>query len=346
MNNLTEFRPHLPARQAHAALQECVSTMDRAQHCAVLWFGEIMFRKLYRKLGHSTMRAYALAELGFSATRAGDFMRLASKLEALPLVKAKIASGEIGYTKAREIIKVADQNNEHEWVDIAQVSSRRELHAVVQEAVQAAREDAKQSTKGQLAMMPRPKMPTTTTPVRVGFELTPAQNARYEAMLAKIGHRCPKADLLLNMVEALLTNQNIAPRGAIAGPRYQVHVHKCPSCESHTVAAPNGDNLLSQKEIDEISCDANISAPGQKNKAVIPPKRRREVLVRDRHRCRRKGCHHTRHLDLHHLVPRARGGGNHFGNLVTLCTACHHLWHEQGGDLRPLLREIENPSPE
>ena len=35
-----------------------------------------------------------------------------------------------------------------------------------------------------------------------------------------------------------------------------------------------------------------------------------EVLARDRHTCRRWGCGRTRGLELHHLVPRARGGGN------------------------------------
>ena len=36
-----------------------------------------------------------------------NFKRLAEKLEVLPRVKAKVKSGELGYTKAREIVKVA-----------------------------------------------------------------------------------------------------------------------------------------------------------------------------------------------------------------------------------------------
>ena len=42
-------------------------------------------------------------------------------------------------------------------------------------------------------------------------------------------------------------------------------------------------------------------------------------------------------MHLHHLVPRAHGGGHDPENLVTLCGACHRLWHEQGGDLVGLL---------
>ncbi|MCK5378974.1 MAG: HNH endonuclease, partial [Acidobacteria bacterium] len=38
----------------------------------------------------------------------------------------------------------------------------------------------------------------------------------------------------------------------------------------------------------------------------------------------------TRFLEVHHLTPRTRGGTNVPANLITLCSACHHLWHERG----------------
>jgi 5-methylcytosine-specific restriction endonuclease McrA len=120
--------------------------------------------------------------------------------------------------------------------------------------------------------------------------------------------------------------------------KYQIHVHECPTCRQAAVATPRGELALSEIEAATAHCDARIHRPGQRATATIPPKTRREVLARDRHRCRRKGCTHTRHLHLHHLVPRAAGGGNETGNLVTLCAACHRLWHERGGELRELLR--------
>lgn len=335
MKVLPEFRPGSTAKFAHRSLQKSVEMMNRAHHSAVLWFGEIMARQLYRELGYSTMRAYALEELGFSATRAGDFIRLTQKLESLPLVKEKVASGDLGYTQAREIIKVADKSNEHEWVAVAQSHSRRELETVVKQAKQ-------QTVRQQAPLIPGvEEIPIAVVPVKISFELTPTQNARYEAMLAKIGHRGNKADLLLEMVEALLEIEKTAPRGAISAPRYQVHVHKCPTCATCTIATPQGDAALSPAEVTEVECDAQIHTPGRRNTSTIPPKTRREVLARDRHRCRRKGCHHTRHLDIHHLVPRASGGDNRRDNLVTLCTACHHLWHEKKGDLVSLIRPVD-----
>jgi len=338
MPNIPEFRPDLDAAQAHIALKKSVEILDRAQHCVVLWFGEIMRRELYRDLGFSTMRSYAMEELGFSPTRAGDFIRLARKLESLPQVKKEVASGKLGYTKAREIASVADPTNELEWVKVAKKQSRRELEVTVRQAKELASQQRK-GNPNQRELMPRPvsTVPPAIVPVRVGFELTPAQYARYEAMLAKIGHRGSKADLLLDMVEALLVADENAPRGAFPDPHYQIHIHECPTCAKATVQTPKGVMELTKAEVEAAREDAQIHKLGEHNKSTIPPRVRREVLARDRHHCRRKGCSHTRFLEIHHIVPRAEGGNNNPENLVTLCSACHKLLHEKGGDPRSLL---------
>jgi len=341
MPNIPEFRPDLDANQAHMALKKNVETLDKAQHCALLWFGEIMRRELYRDLGFSTMRTYAMEALGFSPTRAGDFIRLARKLETLPVVKEQVASGELGYTKAREISSVADPTNELEWVKVAKEQSRRELEATVRQAKKLASQQRKENPdQGELMPRPASAVPPAVVPVRVGFELTPAQYARYEAMVAKIGHRGSKADLLLDMVEALLVANENAPRGAFADPHYQIHIHECPTCAKATVQTPKGEMELSHTEIEAAREDAQIHKPGERNKATIPPRIRREVLARDRHRCRRKGCNHTRFLEIHHIISREAGGANDPENLVTLCTACHKLLHEKGGDPSPMLKKI------
>ena len=50
---------------------------------------------------------------------------------------------------------------------------------------------------------------------------------------------------------------------------------------------------------------------------------RREVFARDRHTCQYCGAHKT-DLTLDHVVPRARGGGHSWENLVSACRACNH----------------------
>jgi len=95
--------------------------MDDAHQCAVLWFGEIMTRGLYRELGHSSINQYAIQELGFSKSRTDDFIRLARQLDKLPAVREAVASGELGYTKAREIVSVATPETQETWLKAAKV---------------------------------------------------------------------------------------------------------------------------------------------------------------------------------------------------------------------------------
>lgn len=332
---------HIPAfeagrspRRAHRSLKQCVDVMDAAKHTAVLWFGEIMKRRLYEHLGYSSIYQYASEELGFSTSRTGDFKRLSEKLTYLPKVTAKVASGELGYTKAREIVKVAAPETEAAWLDVAASQSRRELESTVKRA-----RLVKSANQAELLPPASPAPPPVTT--RIAFEMSPSQFARFEALMVRIGPRADRAELLLEMMESFVAAEN-APRGATM-PRTQIHVHECPTCTQVSVETPRGTMELPPDEAEAAACDARVHVPGERNRSIIPPRIRRAVLMRDRHRCRRKGCLHTRFLDIHHLVPRARGGKNHPSNLVTLCPACHRLAHRRGMDLTPLLDVVDSP---
>jgi len=332
--DIPAFENGRDARTAHHSLKRCVAVMDRARHCAVLWFGEIMERRLYEDLGYSSIFQYASEELGFSTSRTGDFKRLAEKLAELPRVGARVASGELGYTKAREVVKVAAPETERAWLDVAARQSRRELEVTVKRA-------RRRAPAGQTVLLPpaAPVLPPVTQ--RVAFEMSPSQFARFESLMARIGPRPDRAELLLEMMEDFVAGGD-SPRGE-PGPRTQIHVHECPACAKAEVETPRGTVGLSAEEAEAARCDAKVGLPGERNRATIPPRVRRVVLARDRHRCRRRGCNHTRFLDIHHLVPRARGGSNDPSNLVTLCAACHRLAHRRGRDLTPLLDVVDSP---
>jgi len=48
---------------------------------------------------------------------------------------------------------------------------------------------------------------------------------------------------------------------------------------------------------------------------------RRAVLARDQHRC--QYCGSSSHLTIDHIVPRSRGGGSTWDNIVTSCAPCN-----------------------
>ena len=68
----------------------------------------------------------------------------------------------------------------------------------------------------------------------------------------------------------------------------------------------------------------------------IPDDVRREVMRRDRHKCKKCGWSHgewnpsdPRHLEIHHKQHHAQGGLNVEENLITLCTVCHDKVHRK-----------------
>ncbi|MBE0565111.1 MAG: HNH endonuclease, partial [Krumholzibacteria bacterium] len=136
-----------------------------------------------------------------------------------------------------------------------------------------------------------------------------------------------RAEVLLEALQCLFVTTSCSdaiPRGK-PDPGIHIHVHQCPDCGQ---VEANG-RALGRADAERVQCDAVVSAPGKRATTTIPPRTRREVLARDRHRCQGPGCGRTRFLEIHHKWPRARGGTHEPANLVTLCAACHRLWHER-----------------
>ena len=342
--SMTEFRSGQPASAAHTALKTALGAMEKAKQNAVLWFAEILDRKLYRELGYSSINQYAKQELGFSASRTGDFLSICRCLKRLPKVKSKLESGELGYTHARELVKVADEKNQDDWLNFARENSRREL----EREVKRAKIEAADQAAGQPSLLPVPRQrPAAVVPVRVCMEMSPTQFALYEALWERIRKQgsvpSDKVEALLELMASYIAGASdqpdaeqpgakTSPRGDVGAavrPPAQIHIHQCPDCEKATVQTGKGELELSRAEIEKARCDCQISRAGGRNTTSIPPVTRRLVLARDRHRCRRPGCGHTRFLEIHHIVPRSRGGTHDPANLFVLCSACHSLIHRQ-----------------
>jgi 5-methylcytosine-specific restriction endonuclease McrA len=321
------FIKGLSAKSADQHLKIADQAMEMARQNAILWFGEINGRKLYRKLGYPSMLLYAQQELGWSQSKAYDFLKICEKLDELPVVKKKVEEGKLGYARTRTIVGVASPENEKEWVDLALNKSQTQL----KEAAQKARRKAAEVAKGQVAFFPEESVPAAAVPQRVTLEMTPTQLARYEALWEKLhkqgGLPSDKVEALLVLMQSGVSN----PLENSAAPPVQIHMHQCPDCQKATVQTARGELTLSSEETARLQCDAQISEPGHRNTTTIPPKTRRLVLARDRHRCQTPGCPHTHFLEIHHIIPRTQGGTNDPQNLTTLCSACHAQEHREQG---------------
>ena len=266
------------AVEVHDSLRSSLATADEAQQCAVLWFAEVKRRRLYRELGFSSIYQYAME------------------------VRAAVADGKLGYTKARAVVDVATPETEDRWLKVAE-GPRGNLVKEVKKVKRAARVDPDQ---GELLLEALAAL------VEAGEAKRESDNTDSHAKKGPGGPRTSR-------------------------PPVQIHVHEDAASGRVTVQTDAGERELGRADAERMRCDAAVSQPDRRNTSTIPPRTRREVLARDHHRCTAPGCGRTRFLEVHHLTPRQNGGTNHAENLTTLCSACHRLWHERPGVMPPEL---------
>ena len=90
-----------------------------------------------------------------------------------------------------------------------------------------------------------------------------------------------------------------------------------------------GKSVVVDEVVAEMAdCDAQRMDGTGKLKQDIPPSTRRLVLRRHHGACAVPGCLHARFLHVHHLTPKADGGGHDAENLVPACFAHHGAVHK------------------
>lgn len=339
---MIEFRPDLPARDVDRHLRASLQELQRIERNTVLWFADVLRRKLYRDLGYGSMHQYARVALGFGPAKTSQFIRLGEALHELPRLRESVARGELGWTKARTVAAVATPETEEDWLAAAKSESRHVLEDRARQARSRTRARTRRARGRDQAALPltppaRGVSPSPTTPpevpVTIQVRFSPEQFARYEALMERLRRRGRQGDRAELLLEGLAGMADETPdrrerrAGNVTPPPYQVHVRLCPSCSGGSVVTGRGEKPLRPQELRTILCDARTRRRGERNKAVIPPRIRREVLERDGFRCRAAGCGRAHFLAVHHLAPREAGGSNDPENLITLCGSCHRAVH-------------------
>jgi hypothetical protein len=344
---LPDFAVGLPAARVDASLRQALVACDRAHECAVLWFAEVSRRGLYRQLGHASLQLYATQALGFSDNRYYQFKRLADDLDRLPVLREAVESGEIGWTKAQQIARVATETTQAAWVAKAATTGRRELELQVRQA----RKRRPVAPAAQLPFDARAQVGTDAgapvgidaaarsladPPTTISLRADGVRLARFEALVEK-AHTLGRApagadrlDLVLAALESLVSGTD-GDRLHTAGPAARIIIQQCPDCERAAVTTSRGEKKVAPAQLAALACDAHVQRPGKPNRATIKPSVRAAVLARDRHRCTTPGCRSTHFLEVHHVKPRTDGGSNRAENLITLCNRCHGFVHECGG---------------
>jgi hypothetical protein len=333
--------------RAHLDLQEAEALREAQQ------------LRLWRQFGHVSLADYMVQELGYSSHRvAEERLRLANALPALPKISEAIQNGELNFSKAKELVRIATPETEQAWIGKAQNLNVRE----VEQAVAG-------HAKGDLPGDPvDPKLVRKTLWLSVRPETEVMFREAKRAVEKERGERLDEDAVLEALCRAFLSGGRTsfasstaargsetasAPRGAEtdSAPRggetdsweagandgaapYRVAVTVCSECNRGWQHGGGAVEEMTPAAVERAQCDAQWigeldSGIVERARQEISPATRRKVLHRDQGRCQVPGCRAHKNLDVHHIRHRAQGGTNDLANLVTLCEA-HHLCHHEG----------------
>ena len=298
-----------------------------------------------------------------SLTTARDHVRVARRLDELPLVREAFGAGVLSFCKVRALTRVATPETEAQLLMLAEHSTGAQLDTIVRgfgNALAADDEAACRSHEcrslsweweddGSLRIrgrLPADEGALVVAALEAARRPWPGDDEPPDSSAP--GADPPSAAALA--ADALGTVARIALAAGDGPPdaadRCQLVVH----VDAQTLAGSQGDGTagdrcelehgpaLAPETARRLGCDAAlvriIEQDGEplsvgRRTRTIPTALRRALRSRDAG-CRFPGCTHGRFLHAHHIEHWARGGTTDLGNLVQLCSHHHRLVHEGG----------------
>ncbi len=336
------------AKALHQRIGQLVLLQRRAARELALSFAAMAGGGLCRELGYAGIVEYGEQCFGFSPSKSRQLERLGRRLPDLPVLDQAMCEGALGWTQARTLIQVATPETEEAWVARALGLTNRELE-----------EQVARSNYGDEP----PDPDDDWEPERylwLQARMAPLHFQRFMQAVQELRLRLGDPHItvsqaMLLMADMVLDGEPVAHEDTDevthvchdedAGPNAFGHTtrviaHRCPECERAWVESRAGRIELEDQDRELVECDAEVVAgddsagtPGHVTR-TIPPATRRAVLIRDGMCCTAPSCRSRKHLELHHIVPRAEGGDHSPENLATVCWAHHDMIHKKVIDLR------------
>ena len=278
---------------------------------------------------------------------AREKVRVAHALKQLPLISASFSTGELSYTKVKEMTRVANRENETQLLEFAlrhtavTVAERcRELRCGSETSIgNAERAWANRSLRIRRDRERSMMTITVDLPLDTGELLEKAlDNARDDECLeipdlVDTSWSVRQADAFLNMVNEYLLGGD---SNGHSRDSHLVTIH----VDQSALAGGDGRSAVPIESVRRLCCGGHavvITEDDQGEPLSIGRKTRviskgieRALRARDNNCCSFPGCCNSRFLHSHHVEHWSNGGETSLDNLMLLCTKHHTLVHEGG----------------
>jgi hypothetical protein len=332
--------------------------IDAATHRLLKMLVEFDHLGGWSNAGFQTCAHWLSWRTGMALGAARERVRVAKSLGELPLISGALARGELSYSKARALTRVARPDNEERLLAFAMHATaaqterlvagwaRLDLEARMDQATareaEAMRHDARalslhrDPADGSWVLQGRLD-PEVGLLLQKALEL--AAEALYRASRpnkdAKPSRAACQADALGLIAEAALregmgADERERERTTSRSDRFQVilHVSAETPCETSVPSATAARLACDASRVVVYEDKDGTPLSVGRRSRIVPPHIRRALELRD-DGCRFPGCG-NRICDAHHIVPWKDGGATELGNLVLLCRHHHRRVHEDG----------------
>ena len=299
-------------RDVDRLLRRAARRRARLDHEELVLIREAIAVQVWRPLGMVSMRDYLENVFGYGPTVASERIRVAEALDAMPALDEALDAGVLPYSAVREISRIATRATEGEWVAACRGKNLRQIEEMLAERAPGDRPSSPRKPDVGLRDLRWKVKPGTYAKLR---------QAR-RAIEAACGERLDDDAIVDAMCDAILAGSCVADRAP-----YQIVVNVCRACGVARQSAAGADIALSPTEVERAECDAARMDERGHVKQDIAPATRKLVRRRDGDRCTVPGCRSSQFIELHHIVPRAEGGGHEPENLTLLCGAHHDARH-------------------
>jgi hypothetical protein len=308
---------------------------------------------LWRAHGYASLVQYMELELGYSPRAAMERLRVANVIVDLPAIAEALDQGELPFSAARELTRVATPDTEADWLAACAGKNLRNIEDMVAAHDRGDRPSDPPNPRPRKKKLVLELAPETYALLRQAHQVLERERgerldeesviaAALRAVIDGERARGPAADHApatphvgeqdaagLDVGEAIDPG---SPRDPGRAP-YQIALTVCERCKRGWQDGGGITVEVSPAAIERARCDAqelgsvDAAAPARASQS-IPPSVRRLVLRRDHDKCRVPWCRSWRNIDVHHVVHREHGGTNDPLNLLCLCEAHHLATHD------------------
>jgi len=244
--------------------------------------------------------------IGHSPRETTERLRVARVLEAQPATAEAFRKGEVCWSVVRELTRILRPHTEKAWLEHVKGMPARRVEWVV--------------AGHKPGDWPSDPMNERLRRHVLSVELSAETMATLKAAIAKLkGDGMDEDAAYLELARAVLAPSDTGKSS------YQIGVFHCRSCEQDFQEA-DGQLIGVEPAIAEAACCDGTEITGRARQSVTPALRR-QIFLRDNHRCRVPGCPNRRYLDIHHVIPQDEFGVSEPDNLILLCGMHHHAHH-------------------